>query len=291
FGGFGDVFEDIFENIFTSGRSQGRQSRGQRGSDLQYTIQISLEEAASGKQVELTIPRHAACRTCEGSGAKKGSKPKNCETCLGMGQVRIQQGFFSIQQTCPSCHGEGKVITDPCPDCQGQGRVRESKKITVKIPAGVDNGDRVRVGGGGEAGVHGGGDGDLYVLINVKPHPIFERNQSDLHCEVPISFATATLGGNIEVPTLEGRISLKIPAETQTDKTLRLRGKGIKSIKGHTGDLLCRVVVETPVNLSREQKELLTQFQESLDSSKNTHSPRSTSWFDRVKHFFEDMKF
>lgn len=291
FGGFGDVFEDIFENIFTSGRSQGRQSRGQRGSDLQYNIQLSLEEAASGKQIELTIPRHVSCRTCDGSGAKKGSKPKNCETCLGMGQVRIQQGFFSIQQACPSCHGEGKVITDPCSDCQGQGRVRESKKLTVKIPAGVDNGDRVRVSGEGEAGVHGGGEGDLYVLINVKPHPIFERNQSDLHCEVPISFSTATLGGSIEVPTLEGRISLKIPAETQTDKTLRLRGKGIKSIKGHVGDLLCRVVVETPVNLSREQKELLTKFQESLDSSKNTHSPRSTSWFDRVKLFFEDMKF
>lgn len=291
FSGFGDVFEDIFENIFTSGRSQGQQSRGQRGSDLQYNLQFSLEEAASGKQVELTIPRHVSCKPCEGSGAKKGSKPKNCETCLGMGQVRIQQGFFSIQQACPSCHGEGKVITDPCSDCHGQGRVRESKKITVKIPAGVDNGDRVRVSGEGEAGVHGGGSGDLYVLINVKQHPIFERNQSDLHCEVPISFTTATLGGSIEVPTLEGRISLKIPAETQTDKTLRLRGKGIKSLKGQAGDLLCRVVVETPVNLSREQKELLTKFQESLDSSKNTHSPRSTSWFDRVKHFFEDMKF
>ncbi len=291
FGGFGDVFEDIFENIFTNGRAEGRQSRGQRGSDLQYNLQFSLEEAASGKQVELTIPRHASCQPCEGSGAKKGSKPKNCETCLGMGQVRIQQGFFSIQQACPNCHGEGKVITDPCSDCHGQGRVRESKKISVKIPAGVDNGDRVRVSGEGEAGVHGGGTGDLYVLINVKPHPIFERHQSDLHCEVPISFAAAALGGSIEVPTLEGRISLKIPAETQTDKTLRLRGKGIKSLKGQTGDLLCRVVIETPVNLSREQKDLLMKFQESLDNSKNTHSPRSTSWFDRVKHFFEDMKF
>jgi molecular chaperone DnaJ len=291
FSGFGDVFEDIFENIFTNGRTQSRQSRGQRGSDLQYNIQISLEEAASGKQIELTIPRHVSCQTCKGSGAKKGSKPKDCETCLGMGQVRIQQGFFSIQQTCPSCHGEGTVITDPCEDCYGQGRVRETKKLMVKIPAGVDNGDRVRVSGEGEAGAHGGGDGDLYVLINVQPHPIFERNQADLHCEVPISFATATLGGTIEVPTLEGRISLKIPAETQTDKVLRLRGKGVKTINGHTGDLLCKVVVETPVNLSKEQKELLQQFQELLDTSNNSHSPRSTSWFGRVKQFFEDMKY
>lgn len=291
FGGFGDVFEDIFENIFTGGRAQSRQSRGQRGSDLQYNLQMSLEEAAVGKQVELTIPRHVACKACEGSGAKKGSKPKNCETCAGMGQVRIQQGFFSIQQTCPSCHGEGQVITDPCSPCHGQGRVRESKQLSVKIPAGVDTGDRVRVGGEGEAGIHGGGFGDLYVSIHVKPHPIFERVHSDLHCEVPISFATASLGGNIEVPTLEGRISLKIPAETQTDKVLRLRGKGIKSIKGQTGDLLCKVVIETPVNLSREQRELLEAFQASLDNSKNSHSPRSSSWFDRVKQFFEDMKF
>ena len=291
FSGFGDVFEDIFENIFTGGRGQGRQSHGQRGSDLQYNLQVTLEEAASGKQIEITIPRHVSCKTCEGSGAKKGSKPKECETCLGMGQVRIQQGFFSIQQTCPSCRGEGKVITDPCSDCHGEGRVRESKKLSVKIPAGVDNGDRVRLNGEGEAGIHGGGNGDLYVLISVKPHPIFERNQSDLHCEVPISFSTAALGGTIEVPTLEGRISLKIPEETQTEKVLRLRGKGIKSINGHTGDLLCKVVIETPVNLSKEQKELLLKFQELLDNSKNSHSPRTHSWFGRVKQFFEDMKF
>lgn len=291
FGGFGDVFEDIFENIFSGARGHGRQSHGQRGSDLQFNVQLTLEEAASGKQIEITVPRHGCCTVCSGSGAKKGSTPKNCETCGGIGQVRIQQGFFSIQQTCPGCHGEGKIISDPCTACHGQGRVRESKKLTVKIPAGVDNGDRVRLSGEGEVGTKGGQTGDLYVQISVKTHSIFERHESDLHCEVPISFVTVTLGGAIEVPTLEGRVTLKIPAETQTGKVFRLRSKGMKSVRGHApGDLLCRVVVETPVNLSREQKDLLTKLQDSLDGSK-THSPRSSSWFDGVKKFFEDMKF
>ncbi len=286
------MFEDIFENIFSGGRGQGRQSRGQRGSDLQYNIQLTLEEAAIGKQVEITVPRHVSCSPCSGSGAKAGSTPKSCETCNGMGQVRIQQGFFSIQQTCPSCHGEGKVISDPCPECQGQGRIKESKKLTVKIPSGVDNGDRVRLSGEGEAGMHGGGTGDLYVQVSVLKHAIFERNESDLHCEVPIGFSTAALGGSIEVPTLEGRVTLKIPAETQTGKTFRMRGKGMKSVRGYaTGDLLCTVLVETPVNLSREQKELLMQLETALDASKKTHSPKSSSWFDGVKKFFEDMKF
>lgn len=291
FGGFGDVFEDIFENIFSGARGHGRQSHGQRGSDLQFNVQLTLEEAATGKQIEITVPRHCACSVCNGSGAKKGSSPKNCETCGGVGQVRIQQGFFSIQQTCPGCHGEGKLITDPCSACHGQGRVRESKKLTVKIPAGVDNGDRVRLSGEGEVGSKGGQTGDLYVQISVKSHSIFERHESDLHCEVPISFVTAALGGSIEVPTLEGRVTLKIPAETQTGKVFRLRSKGMKSVRGHApGDLLCRVAVETPVNLSREQKELLTKLQDTLDGSK-THSPKSSSWFDGVKKFFEDMKF
>ena len=290
FGGFGG-FEDIFESIFSGGRS-GHQSRGNRGADLQFNIQLTLEEASAGKEVEITVPRHGACSTCDGSGAKPGTKPKNCETCNGMGQVRIQQGFFSIQQTCPSCHGEGAIVTDPCTSCHGNGRVRESKKLTVKIPAGVDNGDRVRLSGEGEAGSHGGGSGDLYVQINVKKHTIFERQENDLHCEVPISFITASLGGSIEVPTLEGRVTLKIPTETQTGKVFRLRGKGMQSVRGHgQGDLLCKVVVETPVNLSREQKELLTQLQTSLENAKTNHSPRSTSWFAGVKKFFEDMKF
>lgn len=291
FGGFGDVFEDIFENIFSQGRGRSQQ-RGQRGADLQYNVQLTLEEAAFGKQVEITVPRQAACGECHGSGAKKGSKPKNCETCGGIGQVRIQQGFFSIQQTCPHCHGEGKVITDPCSACHGQGRVRESKRLTVKIPAGVDNGDRVRLSGEGEAGLMGGSSGDLYVQVNIKTHEIFERNEDDLQCEVPVSFATAALGGTIEVPTLQGRVTLKIPAETQTGKVFRLRGKGIKSVRSHTqGDLLCRIIVETPVNLSREQKEILTKFQDSLEGNDHSHSPKTSSWFDRVKKFFEDMKF
>jgi molecular chaperone DnaJ len=291
FGGFGG-FEDIFETIFSGGRSQGRQARGQRGADLQYNVQLTLEEAALGKQIEITVPRHVSCNTCSGSGAKKGSQPKTCETCAGMGQVRIQQGFFSIQQTCPHCHGEGKLITDPCQSCHGEGRVKESKKLTVKIPAGVDNGDRVRLGGEGEAGIQGGGAGDLYVQVSVKPHNIFQRHETDLHCEVPISFTIAALGGSIEVPTLEGRVTLKIPAETQTGKTFRMRGKGMKSVRGYaTGDLLCKVVLETPINLSRAQKDMLTQFQETIDSGKKMHSPRFSTWFDGVRKFFEDMKF
>ncbi|MFZ4077196.1 MAG: molecular chaperone DnaJ [Legionellaceae bacterium] len=292
FGGFGDVFEDIFENIFSGGRRQQRQSRGQHGADLQFNVHLTLEEAAHGKQIEITVPRHTGCNTCDGSGAKKGTSPKKCDTCDGIGQVRIQQGFFSIQQACPNCHGEGKVISEPCSSCHGQGRVRESKNLTVKIPAGVDNGDRVRLSGEGEAGIHGGSAGDLYVQVAIKPHAIFQRHESDLHCEVPISFTTAAIGGSIEVPTLEGRVTLKIPAETQTGKSFRLRGKGVKSVRGYaTGDLLCKVAVETPVNLSREQKELLSQFQASLDCGISTHSPRSSSWFDGVKKFFEDMKF
>ena len=292
FGGFGDVFEDIFENIFSGGRGHQRQSRGQRGADLQYNVQLSLEEAALGKQIEITISRHVHCKICEGSGAKKGTSPKKCETCNGIGQVRIQHGFFSIQQTCPDCRGEGQVISEHCTACRGSGRERENKKLTVKIPAGIDEGDRVRLGGEGEAGAHGGGPGDLYVQVSVKKHAIFERHDNDLHCEVPISFVTAALGGTIDVPTLEGRVSLKIPPETQSGKSLRLRGKGIKSVRGHgVGDLLCRVVVETPINLLREQKDLLMQFQASLENSKDAHSPKSSSWFDGVKKFFEDMKF
>jgi molecular chaperone DnaJ len=292
FGGFGDMFEDIFENIFTAGRGHQRQSRAQRGNDLQYNVQLTLEEAAKGKQIEITVPRHSACVSCDGTGAKKGSKPINCGTCEGAGQVRVQQGFFSIQQTCPSCHGQGQIVVDPCTDCHGHGRTRESKKLTVKIPSGVDNGDRVRLTGEGEGGVYGGGSGDLYVQVSVKTHDIFERHENDLHCEVPIQFTTAALGGSIEVPTLEGRVTLKIPAETQTGKTLRLRGKGIKSIRSHApGDLMCMVVVETPVNLSREQIDLITQLQDSLEGGKTNHSPKSRSWFDSVKKFFEDMKF
>ncbi len=292
-GGFGDVFGDIFENIFSQGQGGGgRQSRAQRGADLQMTVQLTLEEAAQGKQIEITVPRHVGCKPCDSTGAKKGSKPKSCETCNGIGQVRMQQGFFSIQQTCPSCQGVGQVIKDPCDACHGSGRIREQKKLTVKIPAGVDSNDRVRLSGEGEAGVHGGSSGDLYVQVAVKSHAIFERNDRDLLCEVPIDFVTAALGGQIEVPTLEGRVTLKIPAETQTGKSFRLRGKGIQSARSHSkGDLLCKVVVETPVQLDKKHKELLEEFQQALEKSKHSHSPRSTSWFAGVKKFFEDMKF
>lgn len=292
-GGFGDVFGDIFENIFSQGHGGGgRQSRAQRGADLQMTVQLTLEEAAQGKQIEITVPRHIGCKTCDATGAKKGSKPKSCETCNGVGQVRMQQGFFSIQQTCPSCQGAGKVVTEACSDCHGSGRVREQKKLTVKIPAGIDSNDRVRLSGEGEAGGHGGPPGDLYVQVMLKPHAIFERQDRDLLCEVPISFVTAALGGQIEVPTLEGRVTLKIPSETQTGKSFRLRGKGIHSARNHSkGDLLCKVVVETPVQLDKKQKELLETFQQSIEESKHSHSPRTSSWFAGVKKFFEDMKF
>ncbi len=292
FGGFGDVFEDIFENIFTGGRPGGRRTRAERGADLQLTVSLTLEEVAVGKQIEINVPRHVGCKTCDGSGAKKGTTPKTCETCQGVGQVRMQQGFFSIQQTCPDCHGEGKRILEHCPDCRGQGRVKESKTLTVKIPVGVDDGDRVRLNGEGEAGAYGGPSGDLYVQISLKPHTLFKREGSDLHCEVPISFTIAALGGSVEVPTLDGRVTLKIPAETQTGKPFRVRGKGIKSIRSHApGDLICHVLVETPVALSKEQKVLLEKLQESIEKSGETHSPKSNSWFAGVKQFFEDMKF
>jgi molecular chaperone DnaJ len=253
---------------------------------------LSLEEAALGKQIEIRIPKMVACEPCHGSGAKAGSTPVTCDTCKGMGQIRIQQGYFSIQQTCHVCHGEGRTIKDPCIKCHGQGRVKENKTLTVKIPPGIDQGDRVRLHGEGEAGIHGGPTGDLYVQVTLKKHPIFERHGSDLYCEVPIDIAIAALGGTIEVPTLDGPVSLKISAETQTGKTMRLRGKGIKSVRGYAqGDLLCKVIVETPINLSKEQKEYFTKLKESLDASKHTHSPKASSWFDGVKKFFEDMQF
>lgn len=291
FGGFGDIFGDIFENIFTGGRG-GTQSHAQRGSDLRYDLEITLEEAAKGTEVEINIPTQITCETCSGSGAKKGTSAVSCETCSGAGQVKIQQGFFTIQQTCPSCHGEGKVIQSPCHDCRGQGRVQDSKRLKVKIPAGVDNGDRIRLSGEGEMGVHSGPAGDLYVQVQIKSHAIFERRENDLYCSVPISFVTAALGGELEVPTLDGRVTLKIPHETQSGKVFRMRGKGVKSVRGYgVGDLLCKVVVETPVNLSKEQKKLLEEFETSLLGSKKKHTPKSNSWFQSVKNFFEDMKF
>ena len=285
---FSDIFGDMFGDIFGGGRRGGRGQRVYRGADLRYDLALDLEQAVFGDTVTVRVPTLVRCDVCEGSGAKKGSKPQTCQTCAGQGQVRMQQGFFSIQQPCPRCHGSGTVITDPCSKCHGQGRVEERKTLSVKVPAGVDSGDRIRLAGEGEAGPQGGPAGDLYVEINVRPHPIFQRDGADLACEIPLPFATATLGGEIEVPTLNGRVTLKIPAETQTGKVFRLRGKGVKPVRGGAvGDLLCRIEIETPVHLTREQKELLKQFDASLRAQGARHSPREGSWLEGVKRFFE----
>jgi molecular chaperone DnaJ len=286
----GDIFGDILGDVFGGGRGRQGGRRSQRGADLLYQLELSLENAVHGKTAEINIPTQAACNECHGSGAKKGSQPISCSTCGGHGQVHIQQGFFSIAQTCPQCHGQGRIIRDPCLKCRGQGRVQQKKTLSVKIPAGVDTGDKIRLQGEGEAGPHGATSGDLYVQVKVKPHPIFTREHNDLHCEVPVSFTTVALGGEVEVPTLEGQVNLKIPAETQSGKLFRLRGKGVHSVhNGRKGDLFCRIIVETPINLSREQKELLKQLADSLAAGGDKHSPKSKSWFDSMKRFFEGL--
>ena len=288
-GGFGDAFGDIFGDIFGGG---GRSRGPQPGNDLQYNLQLDLEEAVKGCEKKIDIPTLASCDPCNGSGAAPGSKVNTCSTCHGSGQVRMQQGFFAVQQTCPHCQGKGKTIESPCTSCRGKGVVRDRKTLNVKVPAGVDTGDRIRLSGEGEASLDGGGNGDLYVEIHVKEHDLFERDGKHLYCDVPISFADAALGGELEVPTLDGKIMLKIPAETQTGKMFRLRGKGIKPVRGGTvGDLLCRVVVETPVNLTKHQKELLQELQETFDKGDSPfkHSPKRKSWFDGVKSFFDGM--
>ncbi|WP_027858961.1 molecular chaperone DnaJ [Marinobacterium jannaschii] len=290
-GGFGDIFGDVFGDIFGGGGGGGRRrSSVQRGADLRYNLDLTLEEAVRGIEKSIKVPTLVGCETCDGSGAKPGTQPKVCGTCGGAGQVRMQQGFFSVQQTCPTCRGEGKVISDPCGDCHGRGRKEKTKTLSVKIPAGVDTGDRIRLGGEGEAGTNGGPAGDLYVQVNVVDHPIFERDGKHLYCEVPISFVDAALGGELEVPTLDGRVKLKVPAETQTGKLFRLRGKGVAPVRGgSTGDLLVRVVVETPVKLSSRQKDLLRDFQSEMDQGNHKHSPKKHGFFDSVKKFFEDM--
>jgi molecular chaperone DnaJ len=288
-GNFSDIFGDVFGDIFGGG---GRGRGGpQRGSDLRYTLDISLENAVKGTTVEIRVPSLSTCDTCEGSGAKKGSSPATCGTCGGAGQVRMQQGFFQVQQTCPACRGRGKTITDPCGTCRGQGRMEKTKTLSVKVPPGVDTGDRIRLSGEGEAGPEGGPAGDLFVQMSVRQHPIFERDGKNLYCEVPITFVDAALGGDLDVPTLDGRVKLKIPAETQTGKLFRLRGKGVKQVRGGAvGDLLCRVVVETPVKLNKEQKTLLEELRSTLGVGGKAQSPRQTSWFEGVKSFFDDMK-
>ncbi|HSW70832.1 MAG TPA: molecular chaperone DnaJ [Gammaproteobacteria bacterium] len=283
---FGDVFGDIFGAMHNTGGSE-------RGADLRYQIEITLEDAVFGKTQEVSFSTLTACTDCKGSGLKKGSHAITCSDCEGYGQIRLQRGFFSVQQTCPSCRGRGKVIKDPCTACHGQGRRKQNKKLSVKIPAGVDTGDRIRLAGEGEAGEAGSQPGDLYVEIHLKPHPIFEREGKDLYCDVPISYTLAALGGELDVPTLSGRVQLKIPPETQTGKAFRLRGMGVPAVRGGAkGDTICRISVETPVNLTAKQKEILKEFEATL-STTNTkkHNPQVTSWFDKVKKFFEDMKF
>ncbi|XOV85968.1 MAG: molecular chaperone DnaJ [Pseudomonadota bacterium] len=286
-GNFSSIFEDVFGDIFSGGR--GSRGSVQRGSDLKYVLDLDLEAAVRGVNEKISFQTLVECGECNGSGAKKGTSPIDCVQCGGMGQVTARQGFFSIQQTCPRCRGAGKIISDPCGKCHGQGRVNEQKTLSVKVPPGVDTGDRIRLSGQGEAGHAGGPPGDLYVQINVREHPIFTRDGRDLYCEVPISFVDAALGGELEVPTLDGRVNLKIPEATQTGKLFRLRGKGVNVTQvrgGGVGDLFCRVEIETPVNLTKRQKELLREFD---GQSNEKNSPRRTSWFDGVKQFFDSL--
>lgn len=288
-GGFSDAFGDIFGDIFGGGAGRARGgAQVYRGADLRYNLDITLEQAANGFDTTIRVPSWDECDTCHGSGAKPGTSPTTCGTCGGHGQVRMQQGFFSIQQTCPKCHGTGKVIPDPCNTCSGSGRLKRNKTLEVKIPAGIDDSMRIRSTGNGEPGMNGGPPGDLYVEIHIKQHAVFQRDGDDLHCEMPISYAKAAIGGEIEVPTLSGKVSFTVPEGTQTGKTFRLRGKGIKGVRsGFPGDLFCHVLIETPVKLTEKQKDLLREFEALTDAGGAKHSPQSKSWMDKVKDFFE----
>jgi len=284
--GFGDIFGDIFGEIF--GAARGGRSTVFRGADLRYNLEIALEQAAHGFETKIRIPATSICDLCKGSGARPGSHPATCPTCRGAGQVRVSQGPFSIAQTCPRCHGSGSVIPNPCVQCSGTGRVKLQKTLAVKIPAGVDEGDRVRLSGEGEPGVNGGPPGDLYVQVHIKQHAVFTRDHDDLHCEMPISFTTAALGGEISIPTLDSSAKIRVPAETQSGKVFRLRAKGIKGVRSDApGDLFCHVVVETPVALTARQRELLREFESLSEQDSARHNPRAKGWFDKVKEFFE----
>lgn len=286
---FNDIFGGVFRDIFGGAGRGGQQSN--RGSDLRYILELTLEEAVFGTTAKIRVPTQVMCTGCAGTGTKAGTKPITCPTCRGVGQVRMQQGFFSIQQTCPRCQGRGTIIPDPCETCRGTGRVEEHKVLSVKVPAGVDNEDRIRLAGEGEAGEWNGPPGDLYVQMKVKPHPIFTREDSHLSCDVPISFATAALGGDLEVPTLNGRVSLKIPPETQTGKVFRIRGKGVKPVRGGSqGDLLCRISIETPVSLTKEQKDLLLKFANAMEAGGERHTPQADSWLHKARKFFDDLR-
>jgi len=286
FGDFADAFSDIFGDIFGGAGGRGR-PQVYRGSDLRYNLELSLEEAARGAETKIRIPVLTECEQCHGSGAKPGTQPITCPTCGGHGQVRMQQGFFSVQQTCPRCHGAGRGVADPCTHSHGEGRIKQHKTLSVRIPSGVDEGDRIRLAGEGESGINGGPPGDLYVQVHLRQHPVFTRDHNDLHCEMPISFSTAALGGEIGIPTLDGQATIKIPAETQSGKVFRLRGKGIKGVRSNApGDLHCHMVVETPINLTDRQKELLREFEEISRGHEGKHNPRAKGFMDKVKEFF-----
>ncbi|MEO5339615.1 MAG: molecular chaperone DnaJ [Magnetococcus sp. MYC-9] len=288
-GGFGDIFEEFFGDIFGGGgRGQRGATGAQRGEDFRYDLTVTLEAVMNGSEERIRIPTIVVCTTCNGSGAKAGSGPENCSTCGGAGQVRTQQGFFSVARSCPTCRGQGRIIRNPCAGCQGQGRVRSEKTLTVKIPPGVDTGNRIRLTGEGGAGLHGAKNGDLFIVIEVAPHPMFERYDADLLCHVPITFAQAALGGRLEVPTLSGRARVTLTAGTQTGRRLALRGKGLPHLNrpGVFGDLVVEVRVETPVNLSKRQRELLEEFAACSDSESQ---PESNSFMGKVKDFLDKM--
>jgi molecular chaperone DnaJ len=288
YGGFAEAFGDIFGDMF--GQQRGRAGGGKqvfRGNDLSYAMEVTLEEAARGKDAQIRIPSWDTCDVCSGSGAKPGTQVKSCGTCHGSGSVQMRQGFFSVQQTCPTCRGAGKVIPEPCTACQGQGKIKRQKTLEIKIPAGIDGGMRIRSANNGEPGTNGGPAGDLYIEIRLKKHDIFERDGDDIHCSVPVSFATAAMGGEIEVPTLAGKAAIDIPEGTQTGKQFRLRGKGIKGVRSsYPGDLYCHIVIETPVKLSEHQRKLLRELDESLKKGGGKHSPSGDTWTDRLKSFF-----
>ena len=284
---FGDIFSDIFGGAMGGAAGRGGRSAAYRGADLRYNMEITLGQAAKGFATDIRVPSWESCETCHGTGAKPGTAPKTCGTCGGAGAVRMTQGFFSIQQTCPTCHGSGKVIAEPCVSCHGEGRIKKNKVLEVNIPAGIDEGQRIRLSGKGEPGLNGGPPGDLYVEIRIKPHETFQRDGDDLHCEVPVSIVTAALGGEVEVATLDGKVTLTIPEGTQSGKTFRLRGKGIKGVRSsHPGDLYCHVSVETPVRLTEKQKKLLREFDVSLREGGAKHSPQTKGFMDRMKGFF-----
>jgi molecular chaperone DnaJ len=291
FGGFAEAFGDIFGDLFGQQQGGGRRGGGgrqvYRGSDLSYAMEITLEEAAHGKDATLRIPSWDACSTCSGSGAKPGTKPITCTTCHGHGAVQMRQGFFSVQQTCPQCRGTGKIIPEPCTTCHGQGKIKNTKTLEVKIPAGIDDGMRIRSAGNGEPGSNGGPPGDLFIEIRLKKHDLFERDGDDLHCQVPVSVTTAALGGEIDVPTLAGKATIDLPEGTQSGKQFRLRGKGIKGVRSsYPGDLYAHIVVETPIKLTEHQRKLLKELDESLKKGGHKHSPQDKGWFDKAKEFF-----